>query len=154
MSVNRLFDTEERRPKQLDSGCFVSLPFIQALVWDTDMLSWDLLTGFVAIFEYKFDMAIVYPLVSFSFFADDTTTRLERDRHLLCLLRSGVLSLLFLSERLSYWRTPTCSAISRVVSDYRTKLTFLPHTGFCVFFLWCFLLIGFNSQNFIRPTLL
>lgn len=38
----------------------IYLPFIQALVWDTAMLSCERFTGFVDIFAYKFDIAIFF----------------------------------------------------------------------------------------------
>lgn len=37
----------------------IILPFIHAFVCDTAMFSWERFTGFVDIFEYKFDIAIV-----------------------------------------------------------------------------------------------
>lgn len=39
------------------------VPFIQAFVCVTDMLSWILLTGFVAILEYKLDIAIFASII-------------------------------------------------------------------------------------------
>lgn len=57
---------------------FLGLPFIQALVCDTDMISVRLLTGFVAIFEYRLDIAMSKWPRSVLFCDGQFTARLRR----------------------------------------------------------------------------
>lgn len=59
----------------------IYIPFIHAFVWDTEIVSWTRFIGFEAIFEYKFDIAMIVFVIFANSNAELQTRATSSTRH-------------------------------------------------------------------------